>query len=178
MDHLHHQKERLIPKSKRTFNRSSKRIHEKPPHRGIIPDSTIYAENSTIIAGEGSQIINPNPTPTTTPTPTPQPTLTITYLESTPDPADQTGQTTKYTFTITTNTQLTYTPNTVNTAIAHLANQYPLKTAEYNIITPIWTASTITNGKGNFDLYSTTELTELQLQTLAKDLQTALSTLL
>jgi hypothetical protein len=104
MDHLHHQKERLIPKSKRTFNRSSKRIHEKPPHRGIIPDSTIYAENSTIIAGEGSQIINPNPTPTTTPTPTPQPTLTITYLESTPDPADQTGQTTKYTFTITTNT--------------------------------------------------------------------------
>lgn len=48
-----------------------------------VSGSTIYAENSTIIAGEGSQIINPDPTatptPQPTPTPTPQPTLTVTF---------------------------------------------------------------------------------------------------
>jgi hypothetical protein len=150
------------------------------PNPQNISGSTIYAENSTIYAGENTTIINPNTTPTIAPTvtPTPQPTVTVTYSESKPDPEDQTGQTIKHTFIVTTQ-HLTYIPSEINTAIAPLAEKYPpLKTTQYDIRTLTWTASNFVNGQSNFNLFSTTELNESQLTAIAVDLQTAFLPLL
>jgi len=156
-----------------------------------VSGSTIYAENSTIIAGEGSQIINPNatatpqptpeptPFPQPTPIPTPQPMLYVAYMNNETINNDfGNGTIIEHFFKVTTNVQLQYASSTVNHAIAPLATEHNLITAQYDILTVRWRASQFIKGESTFRLYSENPLSDSQLETLATDLQNALATML
>ena len=161
----------------------------------------VNGQNITVTDQGGNITINsPNPTPTATPTitptinptptATPTPTtitqthLSVTFIKYGPNHSPI-GNGTQYDFNVTVNvsTSLNYpwgknvTHEKLGQALIPLASKYNLATSNYNgFTTAAWQNMVVVDGENTFSLWSTTILTQDQIQSLTSDLYDAFST--
>ena len=161
----------------------------------------VNGQNITITDQGGNITINaPNQTPTTTPTPTPtinptptstptstdmpQPLLSVTFIKYGPNHSPI-GNGTQYDFNVTVNvpTSLNYpwgknvTHEKLGQALIPLASKYNLATNNYSgFTTAPWQNIVVVDGENTFSLWSTTPLTQDQIQLLTSDLYDVFST--
>jgi hypothetical protein len=142
---------------------------------------TINSPNQTPTA---TPTINPTPTAMPTPTATPQPLLSVTFIKYGPNHSPI-GNGTQYDFNVTVSapTSLNYpwgknvTHEKLGQALIPLASKYNLATSNYNgFTTAAWQNMVVVDGENTFSLWSSTTLTQDQIQSLTSDLSDAFST--
>jgi hypothetical protein len=150
---------------------------------------TINTSNQTLTLTPTSiPTANPTPTATHNPTPTPKPLLTVTFPTSRPNTGIMvSGNATMYDFSVNVGvpTSLNYpwgenvTHEKLGHALIPLVGKYNLATNNYNgFTTATWQDIPIVDGKNTFSLWSTTPLTQDQIQSLTSDLYDAFSTVM
>ena len=146
----------------------------------------VNGQNITITDQGGNITINaPNQTPTTpTSTDMPQPLLSVTFIKYGPNHSPI-GNGTQYDFNVTVNvpTSLNYpwgknvTHEKLGQALIPLASKYNLATNNYSgFTTAAWQNIVVVDGENTFSLWSTTPLTQDQIQLLTSDLYDVFST--